>query len=607
MRAFLHASFVLWLAYRDALIALAGEGDAVMMAAARRLEVDYNLVALREWCRILLARYLLTPARQRPRFKGRLRLAILLYGERFSLSWAEVARDFGLRPSTLYRWLRRRRIQGDAALLRDAQPIPPPQRYADTVRELIVDMKRAGFPGDGTIASALRHVGHALSHDTVGRILLSFGFTRKGRRKSKNEKPARRSHAPARSRHLAQPTRESRTRARQIAQPFVALADTLRLHLGDAVAQLRRLRPNTRGRRHDELALQRDRLAQQLRILREHMARIDPARRPFYTPELRLAILAFKHRYRLSHEQLAWRFLLHPNTVCTWNVCADEDGPPALIAAHPPLRSTQAAIERALAGMPRLRQDLRARLRKFLDTICASLPQRASRLRRRPEENATTTPRRWTAKESFVALYRNHFWTADFTVFWQQDRPDWYLLAIVDVFSRKRLAFALFVGEPSAEQAAALLRSAIAAYSAPKYFVSDQGSEFTGGAFIQALAQHGTEPRLGAVGQKGSIAIIERFWLTLKTSLETKTILPLLPDTLAERIGAFMDWYDSRRPHSSLACATPAEVYSGTPSPAKTAVPPPRGRPGQPCQPLGVAIRFALEQERRLPYLERVA
>ena len=42
---------------------------------------------------------------------------------------------------------------------------------------------------------------------------------------------------------------------------------------------------------------------------------------------------------------------------------------------------------------------------------------------------------------------------------------------------------------------------------------------------------------------------------------ERKTLPPLLPDTLAGRIGAFMNWYDHRRPHSSLGCANPAGVY----------------------------------------------
>jgi transposase InsO family protein len=470
-------------------------------------------------------------------------------------------------------------------------------------------MKVAGFIGDGSIAGALRQMGWAISHDTVGRILLACGFPRRARRQRKPVARRSRARSASKRRVSAQATFESRTRARQVARSLAEATELLRLHMGEAVARWRRLLPHTRERQLGQAALHRARHAEHVRILLAHMAGIDPHRRPLYTPEQRLAILAYKHRHRLSNEEVARRFLLHPNTVSEWNVDADQDPPPRRIAPNRSIDSTPAAVERALRTGPRLRDDLRERLFALLLTLCADIPRR-----RRPPRPATTEspqlagglprPRR---SRPIIALRPNHYWMADFTTFWQSDRPDFYLLAILDVFSRRTLAWRLFVGEPTAAQAAALLRQAVARHGKPRHFVSDSGAEFTAEVFQKALAAVKADHRIGAVGEKGSIAIIERFWLSLKTALDTATCPPLIPDVLAERISAFIDWYDHRRPHSALGSATPAELFTSTPSAAATANSPPHGRPGQPCASLGLAIRFALPQERRLPYLERIA
>jgi transposase InsO family protein len=161
------------------------------------------------------------------------------------------------------------------------------------------------------------------------------------------------------------------------------------------------------------------------------------------------------------------------------------------------------------------------------------------------------------------------------------------------------------VGQPSSEETAALLGEAVSAHGRPRHFVSDAGGQFTGEAFKQALGEIGCDHRVGAVGEKGSIAIIERFWRTVKQALDVQSCPPLIPELLAERIGVVFDWYDRLRPHQSLGHATPAEIFAGIPGPDPK--PAPRGRPGEATEPLGIEIRFALPGERRLPYLERIA
>ncbi|MCY3019668.1 MAG: integrase core domain-containing protein [Planctomycetota bacterium] len=69
-------------------------------------------------------------------------------------------------------------------------------------------------------------------------------------------------------------------------------------------------------------------------------------------------------------------------------------------------------------------------------------------------------------------------------------------------------------------------------------------------------------PRFGAVGQHGSIAVIERFIKSLKTECVTR--LPLVPldrDRMAAELQLYLDWYNAHRPHESLDGRTPDEVY----------------------------------------------
>ena len=374
--------------------------------------------------------------------------------------------------------------------------------------------------------------------------------------------------------------------------------------IGRCIARARRLRPETRTRQIAAAARERARCTEQLRILTAYLAGIAPRRRPRYTPHLRVDILAFKYRHGLSHDQTAHRFLVDPGTVCQWNVRADDDPTPAMLDAR--LRSRDQARARAVALLvPRIKAALRPRLLAALITLGEDIPprHRNGHFEARKRAASETTPR--SRRSPIVAQHPNHFWMADFTVFTRSGRPDLYLAAFLDVFSRRTLAWRLFEGEPSSEDAAALLREAIDTHGQPRHFVSDQGSQFTGDAFQKTLAGIGCDHRQGAVGEKGSIAIIERFWRTAKDALDVRLCPPLIPDILAERIAAALDWHDRLRPHQSLENATPAEVFAARPLVA--AMPAPRGRPGQPTQPLGIAIRFALDGERRLPYLERVA
>jgi hypothetical protein len=111
---------------------------------------------------------------------------------------------------------------------------------------------------------------------------------------------------------------------------------------------------------------------------------------------------------------------------------------------------------------------------------------------------------------------------------------------------------------------------------------------------------------LGVGGKKGSIALIERLWRTLKDTFGLRLLRPMVAEDLMEKIELGLVHYAHFRPHQALGGATPAEIYFGRTPSHLSAIPPPRGRPGE--GPLGLPFRVAyLDAERLLPVLVQQA
>ena len=100
----------------------------------------------------------------------------------------------------------------------------------------------------------------------------------------------------------------------------------------------------------------------------------------------------------------------------------------------------------------------------------------------------------------------------------------------------------------------------------------------------------------------GSIAIIERFWKTLKNTLSLRFFRPLLPQDLEQRLQIGLFHYAYIKPHQGLDGATPAEVFLGREPARLSADHPPRGRPGEGPPDLPFDIEF-IDSERMLPVL----
>jgi putative transposase len=133
---------------------------------------------------------------------------------------------------------------------------------------------------------------------------------------------------------------------------------------------------------------------------------------------------------------------------------------------------------------------------------------------------------------------------------------------VIDHYSRRVVGFAVFESNPTSLSIQSCFDSAIVNGSAaPKYIICDKGQQFWCSVFKDWCDLQGITPRFGAVGQHGSIALIERFILSLKNECTRIILVPLRTDAFDSELTSFVNWYNHSRPHSSLSGKTPHEVY----------------------------------------------
>jgi putative transposase len=140
----------------------------------------------------------------------------------------------------------------------------------------------------------------------------------------------------------------------------------------------------------------------------------------------------------------------------------------------------------------------------------------------------------------------------------------WWVGAVVDQHSRAVLATLALGKEPTAAEVCAMLdRAATAAGRPPRHIISDQGVHFTSADYRAWCDGAGAKPRFGAVGKSGSIAIVERFFRSMKQECFYRILVPLRLDAMRAELGAYVLWYGQHRPHRGLDGSTPAKVLAG--------------------------------------------
>ena len=158
----------------------------------------------------------------------------------------------------------------------------------------------------------------------------------------------------------------------------------------------------------------------------------------------------------------------------------------------------------------------------------------------------------------------NQVWSADIT-YVPMSRGFLYLVAVMDWQSRKVLSWRLS-NTMDADFCVEALREAIRGYGRPEIFNTDQGAQFTSGAFTKVLKDNDIAISMDGRGRMQDNIFIERLWWTLKYHY---LYLRSFADGSELRAG-LRDWfgfYNHERSHQALDGRTPDEVYYGLPHP----------------------------------------
>ena len=153
----------------------------------------------------------------------------------------------------------------------------------------------------------------------------------------------------------------------------------------------------------------------------------------------------------------------------------------------------------------------------------------------------------------------NHVWCTDVTYIPLQ-RGFLYLVAVMDWASRKVLSWRLSnTLDPSFCVEA--LQEALEHYGAPEIFNTDQGSQFTSVDFTDILKEADIRISMDGKGRWMDNVFIERLWRSLK--YECVYLSEFATGSEARTgIGWWINFYNERRPHSSLNDRTPEEAYT---------------------------------------------
>jgi len=144
-----------------------------------------------------------------------------------------------------------------------------------------------------------------------------------------------------------------------------------------------------------------------------------------------------------------------------------------------------------------------------------------------------------------------------------------YLAAVIDWFSRRVLAWRISI-TMEVDFCIEVLEEAIARHGKPEIFNTDQGSQFTSAAFTGLLTAHGIAISMDGKGTWRDNVFIERLWRSVKYEEVYLHAYDSVPQARA-CIGRYMDFYNAKRPHSSLDAKTPNQVYFNPVSRAEAA------------------------------------
>jgi putative transposase len=154
----------------------------------------------------------------------------------------------------------------------------------------------------------------------------------------------------------------------------------------------------------------------------------------------------------------------------------------------------------------------------------------------------------------------NQVWCADITYI-PMAKGFVYLVAVMDWFSRRVLAWRLSITMET-DFCVEALREAMDRYGRPEIFNTDQGVQFTSTAFLDELSNQSVRISMDGKGRFLDNIFIERLWRSLKY----EEVYIKAYGSVAEArqgIGAWLGFYNEKRPHQALGYRTPRVVHDG--------------------------------------------
>ncbi len=318
-------------------------------------------------------------------------------------------------------------------------------------------------------------------------------------------------------------------------------------------------------------------LREEIRIKDARMLHIEAQKRPHYPPTARLAILELRAARAWSLAQTARIFLVTPLTIASWTARLDEEGADALVRLPEPVNKfpdfVGYVVRRLKVFCPTLGK---VKIAQILARAGLHLGPTTVRrmLREKPSPKPCLTLQ--AAPRTVIARKPNDLWHVDLTTvpaglgFWASWAPFalpqvwpfcWWLAVTVDHCSRRVMGFAVFCRQPTSAAVRGFLEHLFRSHQ-PRYFVSDQGSQFIAREFKRWCRRHGIRQRFGAIGRYGSLAVIERCIRSIKNECTRRLILvPYRLAAMEQELAFYFSWYNGHRPHTRLGAAAPDEVY----------------------------------------------
>jgi len=134
-----------------------------------------------------------------------------------------------------------------------------------------------------------------------------------------------------------------------------------------------------------------------------------------------------------------------------------------------------------------------------------------------------------------------------------------YLVAVIDWFSRKVLAWRLSV-TPETGPCVDALKEAMRRRGKLEIMNTDQGSQFTSVDFIKVLTDSDIQISMDGKGAWRDNVFVERLWRTIKYE-EVYLWAYESVSAARENLRRYLEFQNTRRPHSSLDGRTPDQAY----------------------------------------------